>query len=59
VPEILKMLELANDDGVAQVEIGRRGIKANFHAQRPAGTGIIGETFSKVFFANELREAFL
>ena len=35
--EILKVLELAHQHGVAEVQIGRGGIKAGLYAQRLAG----------------------
>ena len=37
VAQILEMLHLAQQHGVAQVQIGRGGIEAGFHAQRAAG----------------------
>ena len=37
VPEILKMLHLAKQDGVAEVQVGRSGIEAGLDAQRTAG----------------------
>ena len=37
VAQILKVLHLAQQHGVAQVQIGRRGIEAGLHAQRTAG----------------------
>ncbi len=38
VAEILEVLELADEHGVAQVQVGRGGIKAGFDAQRLAGS---------------------
>ena len=37
VAEILKVFELAQQHGVAEMEIGRGGIEAGFHPQRLAG----------------------
>ena len=41
VAQILKVLELAEEHGVAEVEVGRGRVEAGFHAQRLAGgTGL-------------------
>jgi hypothetical protein len=53
------MFHLAQQDGVAQVQIGRGGIEAGLHAQRPAGLGGLNQSFAQVFFANDLGQTFL
>jgi hypothetical protein len=59
VPEILEMFHLAQQDGVAQMQVGRRGIEAGFHAQRPACLRRLHQAFAQVFFANDLGQTFL
>ena len=36
VAQVLEVLHLAQQDGVAQVQVGRGGVEAGFDAQRPA-----------------------
>ena len=36
MPELLELAQLAQDDGVAQMDVRRRGVDAELHAQRPA-----------------------
>jgi hypothetical protein len=55
VTEILKLAQLAQNDGVTQMNIGRRWIDTEFHAKRPAER----ELFAKLRFADDLRSAFL
>ena len=57
-PQILKVLHLAQQDGVAQVQIGRGGVEARLHAQRPAGLGGEHQPLAQILFANDLRHAF-
>ena len=56
--QILKMLHLAQQHGVAEVQVGRGGIEARFHAQRTAPCGG-GQALAQVFFANEFGETLL
>ena len=53
--EILKMLHLADEDGVAEVQVRGGRVEADFHAQRTAE----GQARFEVLFADELHEAFL
>ena len=57
--QILKMFHLAQQNGVAQMQIGRRRIEPGFHAQRPACLGGLDQAFTQVFFTNDLGQAFL
>ena len=58
VAQVLKVLHLAQQHGVAQVQIGRGGIEAGLHAQRTAGLGGFGEARFQILFADDFREAF-
>ncbi len=57
VTQILKVFHLAQQHGVAQVQIRSGGIESGFHAQRTAGLGGFGEARAQVFFTDDLREA--
>jgi hypothetical protein len=56
-PEVLKVLHLAQQHGVAQVQVGRGGIEAGLDAQFAAGGGGCNQPLAKIFFANDLRHA--
>ena len=58
VAEVLKMLQLADHYGVAQVNIRRRGVHAQFDAQGFAGLARYIELGAKFVFGNDLRDAF-
>ena len=58
VAAVLKMFELAKDDGVAEVQIGGRGVDAEFYAQRLAGLGRLLELGLEFVLANDFRGAF-
>ena len=49
--QVLKMAQLAQEDGVAQMQIRRRGIEAGFDDERPAGL----ELLTKVGFGDDLQ----
>ena len=55
---VLEMLQLAQDNGVAQVNIGRGGIDAEIDAQRLAGLRGLLELGAQILFANDFRGAF-
>jgi hypothetical protein len=59
VAQVLEMFHLAQQDGVAQVQVGRGGVEAGFHAQRAAGLRRLHQAFAQVFFANDLGQTFL
>ena len=59
VAELLKVAQLAHQHGVAQVQVGRRGIEAGFHAQRAAGFAALFKALAQVGDADDLRRAFL
>ena len=59
VAEILKVLELAQHDGVAEVKIGSGRVHAELHAQRLAGGAGLLELGAQVALANDFRAAFL
>ena len=50
--EILKVLQLAKKNGVSQMEIRSRRIKAGLHAQRTALLAASGQAFTQLFFTN-------
>ena len=52
------MFHLAQQDGVAQVQICRRGIESRLHAQRPSRLGSLGQTLPQVLFADQFRQSF-
>ena len=43
VPEVLQLAHLVEHHGVAEVDVGRRGVEAELDAQRHAGGGRAGE----------------
>ena len=57
--EILKVLQLANQNRVAEMEIRRGGIEAGFHAQRAAGGTRLFEPGAQLGQRNNFRSAFL
>ena len=57
VAQVLKMFELSQNDGVAQVQVGRGRVHAQLHAQRLAGLVRGFELRAQIFFANDLRRA--
>src|SRR5262249_13306727 len=57
--EILKVLQLANEDSMAKMQIGRSWIEACFHTQRFASLQRIFEALAQVALADDLRRAFL
>ena len=57
VAEILKVLHLAQQDGVAQVQVGRGGVEAGLDAQRPVGLGGEDQPLAQIFLANDLGHA--
>jgi acetyl esterase/lipase len=52
------MFHLAQQDRVAEMQIGRRGIEAGFHAQRASGFPGFLEARAEVFFTDQLGESF-
>src|SRR5438105_9018218 len=52
------MLHLAQQDGMAQVEVRRRRVKTRLDAQLAAGAFGLDQTLAQVFFADDLRHAF-
>ena len=58
VAQILKVLHLAQQDGVAQVQVRRGGVKAGLDAQLAAGLFGLDQALAQVFFADDLRHAF-
>ena len=55
--EILEVLHLAQEDGVAEVEVGRGGVEAGFDAEGAALLGGVDQPLAEVFFADDLRHA--
>ncbi len=58
VAQVLEMFHLAQQHGVAQVQIGRGGIEAGLHAQGTAGLGGALQAFPQILLANDFGEAF-
>ena len=56
MPEILEMLHLPQQDSVAQMQIGRRGIESCFHAQWPARFFGLNQALAQFFFPDQIRE---
>ena len=59
VAEILKMLELAQQHGVAEMQVGRSGIESGFDPQRFAGGQRLFEFRAQFRLPNDFRGAFL
>jgi hypothetical protein len=57
--ELLKMAQLAHQHGVAEVQVGRGGVKAGFDAQRASGFAALFEALAQVGDADNLRRALL
>jgi hypothetical protein len=57
--EILKVLELAQDDSMAEVKIGSSRVHAKLHAQRLTGGARLLQLGTQVGVADNLRGAFL
>ena len=57
--ELLEMTQLADEDGMAQVEVGRGGVKAGFDAQRASGLAALFKALAQVGDANDFSCAFL
>ena len=55
VAEILEVLHLAQQHGVAEMQIGRGGVEAGLHAQRPA---FLRDPLAQILFADQFGEAF-
>ena len=58
VPFVLKMLQLPQNYGVAQMQVRCRGVDAQFHAQRLAGRSRALQLCAQLFFANNFGGAF-
>ena len=58
VAHVLKVFEFAEDDGVAEVQIGSGGIDAEIDAEGFAGFDGFGELCFQFFFANDFGAAF-
>ena len=57
VAHVLKVLQLAHEHGVAQVQVGRGGIEAGLHAHGLAGGQRFLEPLAQVALANDLCRA--
>ena len=54
--QVLEVLHLAQQHGVAEMQVRRGGIEAGFHAQRLA---LLDEALPQVLFADQFRQALL
>jgi hypothetical protein len=57
--ELLEVAQLAHEDGVAQVQVGRGGVEADFDAQRAGGFAALFKALAQVGDADNLRRALL
>ena len=57
--EVLKVFELAQQDGVAEMKVRRGGIETRLYAQRFPGGERFFKFLAQIRFANDLRAAFL
>ena len=55
---VLKMLELAEHNGMAEVQVGRGGIDAKLHAERLTGGAGTLEFGAQLIFADDFRYTF-
>ena len=55
VAEVLKVLHLAQQHGVAQVQVGRGGIEPRFDAQLASGLFALDQALAQILFADDLR----
>ena len=58
VSKVLKMLQLAEDDGVAEMNVGRRGVHAEIHAQGCARFQRLLKLGGQLRFGNDFGDAF-
>ena len=57
--EILEVLELAHEHGVAEVQVGRGGVESGLHAEGTAGFARFFEALAQIGDADDLRRALL
>ena len=57
--EVLKMFQLAQQHGMAKMQVRRGGIEPGFHAQRLAGSEGLLQFRAQLGLANDFRAAFL
>ncbi len=55
---VLKMFQLADEDGMTQMQIGGSGIEAGLHAHGLAGSARFFQALAQVALANDLRRTF-
>ena len=58
VAHVLEVLELADEHGVAQVQVGRGGIEAGLDAQRLAGLQRLFEALAQIALTNDFDRTF-
>ena len=56
--EVLKVFHLAQEDGMAEVEVGRGGVETGFDAEGFALLGAEDDAVAEVLFADQFGEAF-
>ena len=59
VAQVLEVLQLADQHGVAEVQVGRGGIESGLDAQRLAGLAGVFQALAQIRFANDLGSALL
>jgi len=58
VPEVLKVLELTKDHGVAEMNVRGRWVHAEIHAQRLSSLGRLLELRGQIFLTDDFGDAF-
>ncbi len=58
MPQVLEVLELAQQDRVAQMQIGRGRVEPGLDAERTAFAGAQDDALPKVLLANQFGKAF-
>ncbi len=59
VPQVLKMLHFPQQNGMSQMQIGRRGIEARLHPQRFSRLKRFLQTIPQLLLTDDFRKSFL
>ncbi len=59
MPQVLEVLHLADEHGVPQVDVGRRGVEPRLDQQGLVRLQRAGELLCQVLFADDLQRPFL
>jgi len=58
VPSVLERSQLVEDDAVAEVDIGGRGVDPELHPKRPPGAELLGEPANREGVSGATEELF-